>query len=78
MVEPDVIVLSWNLSGLSGETQRETPIRTARLRTSSQTHDLLNMKQYWTTTFVLCSCFMCSVKKCHIREMKCSNSSAVT
>jgi len=35
MVEPDVIVLSWSLSGGSGETQRETSARTARLWTSS-------------------------------------------
>ena len=35
MVESDVIDLSWNLSGGSGETQCETPVRRVRLRTSS-------------------------------------------
>lgn len=31
MVVPDVIVLSWNMSEGSGETERETPAKTARL-----------------------------------------------
>jgi len=31
MVEPDVIDLSWNMSGGSDETKREAPARTARL-----------------------------------------------